>query len=53
MDNELLVRIRPIKASYAYSTDSTILQARITYYSKDKCLEWCCSKCLILIEPAK
>jgi hypothetical protein len=35
----LLVYIRPIKASYAYSTDPIILLARFTYNSKDKCLE--------------
>jgi hypothetical protein len=53
MDNELLVCIRLIEASYAYSTDFTILLARVTYYSRDRCLEWCCSRCFILARLAK
>ena len=53
MDYGLLVCIRPIEASYAYSTDLTILLARFTYNSKDRCLEWSCSKCIILTRPAK
>jgi hypothetical protein len=53
MDNELLVCIRLIEASYAYSTDFTILLARVTYYGKDKCLEWYCSRCFILVRLAK
>ena len=53
MDYGLLVCIRPIEASYAYSTDPTILLARFTYNSKDKCLEWSYSKYIILIRPAK
>jgi hypothetical protein len=53
MDNELLVRIRPIKVSYAYSPDFIVLLARITYYSRDRRLKWSCSKCIIIARPAK
>jgi hypothetical protein len=53
MDYGLLVYIRPIKASYAYSTDLIILLARFTYNSRDKCLEWSYNRCIILIRPAK
>ena len=53
MDYELLVCIRLVKASYAYSTDFIILLARFTYNNRDKCLEWSCSKCIILIRLAK
>jgi hypothetical protein len=53
MDNELLVRIRLIKVSYAYSPDFTVLLARITYYSRNRRLKWSCSKYIITARPAK
>jgi hypothetical protein len=53
INNKLLVRIRLIKASYAYNTDLIILLSRFTYYNKDKCLEWSYNKRIILIRPAK
>jgi hypothetical protein len=53
MDYKLLVRIRLVKASYAYSTDFTILLARFTYYGKDRCLKWSCSRYIIIARPAK
>jgi hypothetical protein len=53
MDNELLVRIWPIKVSYTYSPDFIVLLARITYYSKDRRLKWSYSRCIIIARPAK